>query len=58
MNEKGNIHTNNTLKVPEIPKQKHPVYLFNKVSPEKISRIAQLSKSTRMNSFADTPSQI
>ena len=30
MNEKVNIHTNKTLKVPEIPKQKHPVIYTTK----------------------------
>ena len=31
-----NINTIKDLKLPEIPKQKHLVYIFNKVSPEKI----------------------
>ena len=44
MNERVNIDTKKTLKLLEIPRQKHLVYIFSKVSPEKISCKAQGSK--------------
>ena len=58
MNQRVGIHTNKTVKVPEIPKQKHLIYIFNKVSLWQIICIAQVTKSTRMKSFTGTPSQI
>ena len=58
MNQRVGIHTNKTVKVPEIPKQKNLIYIFNKVAPGQISCMAQVSKSTRMNSFTGTPNQI
>ena len=43
MNERVNVDTNKTLKLSEIPKQKHLVFNI---------------QSTRMNSFTGTPGQI